>query len=136
MGASCSSSNDNIEPFTPRPDGDGDVFDERKALSVTPGSSTASAETGNGSGSGSSKGKGKGNVNGSGNGRGKVSGSDSGNVIDDTAIPGLVQVTSAPTALRLAFPSGSAGGGETERKSEKLTRFKDVSGAEKACEGS
>ena len=134
MGASCSSSNDNIEPFTPRPDGDGDVFDERKTLSVTPGSSTASSETGNGSGSGSSKGKG--NVNGSGNGRGKGSGSDSGNVIDDTAIPGLVQVTSAPTALRLAFPSGSAGGGETERKSEKLTRFKDVSGIEKACEGS
>ena len=134
MGASCSSSNDNVEPFTPRPDGDGngDVFE--KALSVTPGSSTASAETGNGSGSGSGSGNGNGNgnVNSSDNGRG----SGSGNVSDDTAIPGLVQVTSAPTALRLAFPSGSAGGGETERKSEKLTRFKDVSGVGKACGGS
>ena len=132
MGASCSSSNDNVEPFTPRPDGDGngDVFE--KALSVTPGSSTASAETGNGSGSGSGNGNGNGNGNSSDNGRG----SGSGNVSDDTAIPGLVQVTSAPTALRLAFPSGSAGGGETERKSEKLTRFKDVSGVGKACGGS
>ena len=134
MGASCSSSNDNVEPFTPRPDGDGngDVFE--KALSVTPGSSTASAETGNGSGSGSGSGNGNGNGNGNSSDNGR--GSGSGNVSDDTAIPGLVQVTSAPTALRLAFPSGSAGGGETERKSEKLTRFKDVSGVGKACGGS
>ena len=134
MGASCSSSNDNVEPFTPRPDGDGNGAVFEKALSVTPGSSTASAETGNGSGSGSGSGhgNGNGNVNSSDNGRG----SGSGNVSDDTAIPGLVQVTSAPTALRLAFPSGSAGGGETERKSEKLTRFKDVSGVGKACGGS